>query len=314
MTKFKYLARGIIKSIPGIEYLYHPHQEKGGAQSARYCYSVWLRHLTYGLRNGLRAVPETVAELGPGPSLGIAIAALLSGAKRYCAFDIVRYPVDEENLKMFDELVALFRQKSPIPGQDEFPKLKPHLQNYAFPAALLKDDYLRDMLEPDRVASLRDAVKNASAGREDHIRYIAPWNDETVIRPESVDMILSQAFLEHVENLEEAYRAMRLWLKPGGIMSHTIDFKSHGTAGEWNGHWTYSDVEWQLIKGRQKYPLNREPYSTHRELLHKYRFKMLSDVKTIQPSAVSRFALAKRFKRLGDDLTISGVFLQAMKE
>lgn len=314
MTKFKYLARGVIKSIPGIEYLYRPHQEKGGAQSARYCYSVWLRHLTCGFRNGLQAVPETVAELGPGPSLGIAIAALLSGAKRYFAFDIVRYPVDEENLKIFDELVDLFRQKAPMPGQDEFPNLKPRMQNYAFPTALIQDDYLRDALDPDRLASLRDAVKNVSAGGGDRIHYIAPWNDDTVIRPESVDMILSQAVLEHVDDLEDAYRAMRLWLKPGGLMSHTIDFKSHGTAAEWNGHWTYSDMEWQLIKGRQKYLLNREPYSTHRELLHKYRFRMLSDVKTIQPSAVSRFALAKRFKHLGDDLTISGVFFQAVKE
>ncbi|RJP62040.1 MAG: hypothetical protein C4541_00460 [Candidatus Auribacter fodinae] len=57
-------------------------------------------------------------------------------------------------------------------------------------------------------------------------------------------MIFSQAVLEHIDNLPEAYESMRLWLKPDGFMSHQIDFKCHGTAEEWNRHWAYSQSEW----------------------------------------------------------------------
>ena len=43
----------------------------GGAQSARYCYSVWLRHLIHAWKNGLPFRPNRVAELGPGFSIGV---------------------------------------------------------------------------------------------------------------------------------------------------------------------------------------------------------------------------------------------------
>src|SRR5215813_2064256 len=61
----------------------------GGAQSARYCYSVWLRHLLHASANRLNVDPVHVAELGPGLSLGIGLAAILSGVERYYAFDVV---------------------------------------------------------------------------------------------------------------------------------------------------------------------------------------------------------------------------------
>src|SRR3977135_940863 len=40
-------------------------------QSARYCYSVWLRHLVNAWQQGLHTLPEVVVELGPGSSQGV---------------------------------------------------------------------------------------------------------------------------------------------------------------------------------------------------------------------------------------------------
>ena len=80
-------------------------------------------------------------------------------------------------------------------------------------------------------------------------------------------MLISQAVLEHVDELAGSYRAMRLWIKPDGLLSHTIDFRCHSTARVWSGHWRYSDAVWRLIRGRRSYLLNREPYSTHLRLL-----------------------------------------------
>src|SRR4051794_32779193 len=56
--------------------------------SSRSCYSVWLRHLVAIQQAGVSLQPRVVAEIGPGGSLGVGVAALLSGASRYLAFDV----------------------------------------------------------------------------------------------------------------------------------------------------------------------------------------------------------------------------------
>jgi hypothetical protein len=73
-------------------------------------------------------------------------------------------------------------------------------------------------------------------------------------------MAISQVALEHVDNLEKIYELLSIWLIPQGFMSHVIDFKSHGTSNKWNGHLTYSDLVWKIMKGNRKYFLNRHTY------------------------------------------------------
>ena len=50
-----------------------------------------MTHLNRLNTNGFAGVPKTVAELGPGDSIGVGLAALLSGAKSYVALDIHNY-------------------------------------------------------------------------------------------------------------------------------------------------------------------------------------------------------------------------------
>ena len=129
-----------------------------------------------------------------------------------------------------------------------------------------------------------------------------------------MDMIYSQAVLEHVDDLTGAYRAMRRWLKPAGYMSHQIDFKSHGTADEWNGHWAYSDLMWAVIRGRRPYLLNREPHSSHIAILEREGFTIRCDKTVKTCSNLARDALAQRFRSISDDdLTTSGAFIQAVR-
>jgi len=56
-------------------------------------YSLWLRHVVTAYQNGAfhTGPPSVVVELGPGKSLGTGLAALLSGAEKFCAFDVVQY-------------------------------------------------------------------------------------------------------------------------------------------------------------------------------------------------------------------------------
>ena len=57
----------------------------------KYCYEVWIKHLTMLNEHDSVPVPKTFAELGPGALLGVGLAALLSGADTYYALDIIKY-------------------------------------------------------------------------------------------------------------------------------------------------------------------------------------------------------------------------------
>jgi hypothetical protein len=107
---------------------------------------------------------------------------------------------------------------------------------------------------------------------------------------------------------------MHLWLKSTGYISHQIDFKCHGTADEWNGHWAYSDFMWKLIRGKRPYLLNREPHSTHTAILSEEGYRVLCDVKFKSESSLTTDDLAPRFQSISnDDLTTGGAFIQAVK-
>lgn len=317
--KAKYLVKGIVKSIPGIEFLYKFHKSTGGTCSARYCYSVWLRHLSYAYQNGIHAVPEKVAELGPGDSLGTGLAALISGAKKYYALDIVDYSnTAEENLKIFDELVVLFKEKTPIPGPQEFPLVKPLLDNYDFPAHIFNDEQLAYLLSDERILQIRNAIKQLgkdnTANADTIITYVVPWFGKTVIEENCLDMIFSQAVLQHIDDLEQTFTSMYKWLKPGGLISHEIDFGSMGSSDTWYGHWEYSNLEWDIVRGRKKFYINREPLSTYIALLKKYHFELLYQSKTAKQPISNRKKLAKRFHNLSDeDLNTATALVQAKK-
>jgi SAM-dependent methyltransferase len=285
----------------------------GGTVSARYCYSVWLRHLAMAGRNGLNTSPNTVAELGPGDSLGIGLAALLSGCDQYYALDVVEYADLERNAQIFDELVQLFSNRTPIPDRDEFPEVKPYLDDYAFPAKVLDKSRLERALEPSRIERIRRSLADIQSGQS-LIHYRVPWHDAGVLEEESVDMVYSQAVLEHVDDLEGAYAAMYSWLRPGGYMSHQIDFRCHGTARGWNGHWLYPAPVWRLMRGRRAYLLNRAPHSAHLALMAANGFEVVCDNTLSNTSGYKSHELARPFRHLSeDDLTTSGAFIQVVK-
>lgn len=308
------VAKGIATNIPILRKL--AIRSTGGSVSARYCYSVWMRHLVMAHKNGLHTNPEIVAELGPGDSLGMGIAALLTGAGKYFAFDVVRYANNDRNISIFEELVSLFMKRDKIPEEDEFPGIKPDLESYEFPNHILSENLMHHMLSSDRLYAIRNALTHPGMANEDgiEISYIVPWDDLNIIKNDSVDMIFSQAVLEHVNDLAMAYNAQNNWLKPGGYISHQIDFASHGTASEWNGHWAYSGGLWKIILGKRPYPLNRACHSYHLDYLNKLGFSIVCDKTDYDSSGVPRRRLAPEFENItDDDLHTSGAFIQAVK-
>ena len=301
------VAAGVASFLPGLGRL--TNRASGGTDSARYCYSVWLRHLVRAHASGLPTRWACVAELGPGDSLGIGLAALLCGAEHAIGLDVKAHANPSTNLRIFEELVELFRARTAIPGDDEFPGVRPRLSTYSFPDDLLPVDRQRAWLAESRLDQIRSAIVGQPASVT--LAYAAPWKDPSVIEIGRVDFFMSQAVLEHVDDLDTAYRAMRQWMKPGAVMSHAIDFSSHHLTRHWNGHWTVGDATWRLVRGTRSYLINRQPLSVHLALLTRHGFVPVCVDRT-RAEIGSSFRPARRFRPMdAADAGTRGVFLQA---
>ena len=301
------VAEGVLTLLPGGLRLLRKGTQ--GTDSARYCFTVWMRHMarTRSYRAGGHAALGTVLELGPGDSLGTGFAALLAGAEHYWAIDAVQHADPVRDQRILDELAALFAAGDAIPDAQEFPDVKPLLPDYSFPAELRSRSYGASLERMARV--LRD-----SEGRARPFAYLSPEVAQRTLEPGSVDLIFSQAVLEHVDDLPAVYQRCHGWLRPGGLMSHQVDFKSHGVAREWNGHWAYPDAVWRLVRGRRRYLLNRAPCSVHLDLLRDTGFAVLAAERSRMASRLRRDQLAPRFREMSDeDLTTAGCYFLARK-
>ena len=315
------ILSGVASCLPGgnawLFRRYRRRRPDAGTASARYCYAVWLRHLVHANKLGLLSgTPRVVAEVGPGNSLGTGLAALISGASRYYAFDVMTYSPNDENLKVFDQLVELFQAREPIPTGGEFSAIKTSLDSYNFPDEILSDRALREALDPARIRLIRNALKNGgqNPGPDSLIAYVVPWLAGENLIEGTVDMVFSMSVFEHIDDLSSAYSACARWLRDGGVMSHEIDFRCHGLDPLWNGHWRYPRWMWKIVRGKRPFLINRQPHSAHLALLETNGFEVVEDLPLYLEPGLKRAALASEFAGMTDlDLKTSNVYLLACK-
>lgn len=304
--RWQSVAKGLGTLVPVVGTL--ANSAAGSPVSAQYFYSVWLRHLVSIASVRPRFSYEVVAELGPGDALGMGICALLSGARRYIGLDRIAFGPRADNLRLLQELQALFEARTPIPDDKEFPGVYPKLGSYEFPSHILDDDRLAASMAPDHVARLREALQGDMHFSEDSLfSYAAPWDASDRVRPGSVDLLVSQAVLEHVDDVDGAYRAMHRWLKADGVMSHRIDYTCHGITHDWYGHWTVSPKLWRVVRGKRAYLINRLPHSAHITSLERNGFEIIACAATVATDPAPEEAL--RIPYLDSDLGIKGAFL-----
>ena len=293
--KLSHVIRGTATWLPFLGALRRRHARTGGTNNARYCYTVWLRHLVSLSRYGFQIKDARVGELGPGDSIGTGLAALLSGAQSYIGLDVVPFLLRRDLESIFDELVRLYSNKEPIPDEREFPRVRPKLASYEFPEHLIDRSEFRN-----RVNQIKTEIRRG-VGSGQIITYLAPWTSIRDIRPHTLDLILSQSVLEYFLPLDKAYAAMAAWLKPEGYSSDAIDFSAMYLSPYWNGHWAYSDLEWRLVRGRRDFFLNREPLSTHLACVENAGFEILSVDKEKNISALRVDKLSPRFRGMSID-------------
>jgi len=295
LPRIKPLAKGMLSFVfPNLRTV-HGYSNSLGTLSADSCYSIFLRHVSLLHNVGLQAVPKVVAELGPGSSLGTGFAALMAGAEKYYALDLVDFSDLTSNLAIFDQLVALFRQKAPIPASGLHNRRFPDLDCYDFPDFL---DFEPDAAWEKQIAEIRQdiAVKTGI-----FVQTAAPWTEFSIVRPSSVDWIFSQSVLEHIDDLAAVYSALAQWLKPSGYTSHLIDFDSHGLTQEWNLHWALGELAWFALRGRRPYLINRQPYSEHIRLATENGFVTVLEKRYKRFDGLIPEQFAPRFRTISDE-------------
>ena len=304
--------KGLLSFLPGSSFLVR----KRGTQSAKqasYHYGIWLKHLTLLWESGYRKIPKSVAEFGPGDALGVGIAALLSGTSKYYALDVVQYSNQELNLSIFDEMVELFRSRSPRPSKG-WPDYDHLLDDNLFPSHILTDEVLSSSLESKRVEKIRKALTQNISDTDITIKYIVPWSSSKALKDESVELTFSHSVLQYVDNLENLFAMIYRISKPGGVMSHQIDLTAHNTSDIWNGHRRFSEFSWKIISGNRPYFLNRLPFSHYYSSIGKSNFKVVTNLKQMRNDGLERKDLSPIWKAISEeDLRCSGVFIQATK-
>ncbi len=297
------VAKGIASYVPGV-YAMRDRRRKFRTANAAYCYEVWIKHLTMLNEHARVPIPTTFAEVGPGGSLGVGLAALLSGADTYYALDVVKYSEIDRNLALLSDLVDLFRNRVPV--YVGWP-----INKDVFPGHLLSGDVLAETLAAPRIEEIRHALK-APDGRTGAItiEYIVPWQG-SAIREGEVDLIVSHVAMQAVDRLEDAYDAFAQWLRPGGRMSHLIDFSSQRFTKRWNGHWEYPDPVWKVIVGKRRNVINRQPCTTHLSLMTDRGFEITCELRE-RVQGIPRERLAARWQGISDDdLVTKTALLQA---
>lgn len=290
-----------------------------GETSGEYCYAVWMRHLVRiaEVVPGFRCA--SVVEIGPGDSLGLGCAALLTGADRYAGLDVVAHANGERDRRVLDDLAPLVAARTPVPDEARFPELHPRLSAYEFPSRLFEPaGALRVRADAERLASIRTALQTRDGASADSpLRYIAPWTSASV-ETGSADLVLSQAVLQDVEetdrrrDLSALFSAMSRWLRPGGVMSHQINFAFEGW-DDWNHHWRFSDAVWSVVRGRRPFFENRLPLSAYRRLFEAHGCEVMA-VNGVREPGAGRDAVAARFRALPDeDFVTSGAHIVAVK-
>ena len=314
LRQLKPVLKGALTWVPGVQRAFYDTRAAGGTGEVQYCYGVWMKHLALLWRAGMRQIPAMVAEMGPGKSLGCGLAALLSGAERYAALDAVRHASAATTLPLLEPMTALFSNRAPRPPKG-WPDYDDMLDERLFPAQILTDERLSRSLAAPRLAELSEAVRQLDEKKQHpRLRY-GTWRDAAnVVVAGEADLVFSHVVLSLVEDHDAFYQCCARWLKPGGWMSHHIDFTTMGVTNEWNGHLQYGEAVWRIIAGQRPFFVNRERLSHYLALMQKYGFEVKSVERFVRQDGIQRSALAPRWREISeDDLTCASAFIVAQK-
>jgi SAM-dependent methyltransferase len=185
-------------------------------RSVSYCIDVvrsWEKELgVYSGRENPFAGAD-VLEIGPGPDLGTGLVILAMGARSYVAIDK-------------NELIW----KTP---------------------QLFYDTLLEKLKTFPRYENAKAALKVFRHNNVNDVFSYACGPDLNGLTFKKFDVLVSQAVLEHIINIESVFETLYKRIAPGGLMIHEIDFGTHtGIIRDIDplNHLRYCSAIWNLLK------------------------------------------------------------------
>lgn len=205
---------------------------------------------------------KTVCELGPGATLTVALLFLAYGALRVLCFD--RFPLVQNRQKI--KLIA---------------------------------ERLLEILPEEQKANLQKVIAFDVQGNitwdNSRLCYLHNKKETVAIKEGTVDLVVSNAVLEHVSDLEGLFREMSRIMNPGAVMVHAADLGPHQL--DFNTPLDFLAIpewQWKLMTSHRGAP-NRARKSHYEILLQKYCFEIL------------KFEVTERFTQTDIDMITTRV-------
>lgn len=214
---------------------------------------------------------KVVLEYGPGDILGVALLMKGFGAQK--VFCVDRFPlasVSEFNAKVLRIILE---------------GLDPEMRSRA-------DQCFIRAGEPE------------SGFRSTHVEYLV--NQQGLSQCDgNIDLIVSRAVLEHVNNLHASMMDMHAALRSGGLAVHLVDLRSHGMHRiNVLDFLNWSPTLWHLMHSNKGVP-NRIRVGRYRQIVNEVGFQLLALDPSIQTDLVvvhdARAQLAAPFRELDDE-------------
>ncbi|MEQ1600145.1 MAG: methyltransferase domain-containing protein [Methylophilaceae bacterium] len=263
--------------------------EETSAQAARYfqrCFDDYFAKLGVA-PSAISAflAGKHILEYGPGDLPGVALLMIAHGAESVVCVD--RFPLvqlSEKNLAVIQELLASL-------GKEAQQRAQNCMLEVNSPAAGFNPEFIRYHIDPNGLSGLRDQI----------------------------DLVLSRAVLEHVNDLPATFNDMYVAMKRDAIAIHQVDLKSHGLHLSNPLDFLYwSESLWQLMYSHKGVP-NRLRVNAYRAILAQTGF----DIVTLEPTLLAdtsdvslvRPKIAESFRHISDqDLRWLGFWLVCRKK
>lgn len=227
---------------------------------------------------------KRILEYGPGDVPGVAVLLVAYGARQAVCVD--RFPMVRMSPKNV-EIMKLMLARLPPPMRE---RADACFRESGHPQSGFNSSFIDYLVQPSGLSGLVNEV----------------------------DMVISRAVLEHVNDLPATFRDTYAALKPGGLAIHLVDLKSHGLHRD-NPldflNWPAS--LWSLMYSAKGVP-NRLRANAYRDAVAQSGLELVAMTPTLLASAADvravRPKLAAQFKSLGEeDLSWLGFWLVCKK-
>lgn len=184
---------------------------------------------------------KTILEYGPGDIPGVALLLIAMGAKKiYCVDRFPLVSTSEKNLKVIEALADSLQEEQKT-------RLYSCLNGIGTSRITFNPDRIEYLIRPDGLSCMNNEV----------------------------DLVISRAVLEHVNDLEATFQDMSKAMRPTSIALHQVDLKSHGLhRSNPLDFLQYSPWLWNMMYSHKGVP-NRWRVNYYRDILARMPLEVL---------------------------------------